>query len=49
MYHDRNFAMITVSGPRKQRALALEIRDTKGEKKWEWRTTAAELAQGTTA
>jgi alkaline phosphatase D len=47
MYHDRNFAMITVSGPRTQRALTLEIRDTIGEKKWEWRTTAAELAQGT--
>jgi hypothetical protein len=48
MYHGRNFAMITVSGPRTQRALTLEIRDTNGEKKWEWRTTAAELAQGTT-
>jgi alkaline phosphatase D len=47
MYHDRNFALITVSGPRKERALTLEIRDTKGEKRWEWRTTAAELAQGT--
>jgi hypothetical protein len=35
-----------VSGPRTQRALTLEIRDTNGEKKWEWRTTAAELAQG---
>jgi len=47
MYHDRNFAMITVSGPRTQRALTLEIRDTKGEKRWEWRATAAELAEGT--
>ncbi len=47
MYHGRNFAMITVSGPRTQRALAVEIRDTNGEKKWEWRTTAAELAEGT--
>jgi alkaline phosphatase D len=49
MYHGRNFAMITVSGPRLRRALTLEIRDTNGEKKWEWRTTAAELAQGTKA
>jgi alkaline phosphatase D len=47
MYHDRNFAMITVTGPRTQRALTLEIRDTKGEKRWEWKTTAAELAEGT--
>jgi alkaline phosphatase D len=48
MYHGRNFAMITVSGPRTQRTLSLEIRDTNGEKRWEWRTTAAQLAQGTT-
>lgn len=47
MFHGRNFAVITVSGPRTQRSLALEIRDSKGEKKWEWRTTAAELALGT--
>ena len=47
MLHERNFAMITVTGPRSQRALALEIRDTQGEKKWEWKTTAAELAEGT--
>ena len=45
--HERNFAMITVTGPRTQRALALEIHGTQGEKKWEWKTTAAELAEGT--
>lgn len=49
MLFERNFAMITVSGPRARRELLLEIRDTKGDKKWEWRTTAAELATGTRA
>jgi alkaline phosphatase D len=49
MLFERNFAMITVTGPRDKRELVLEIRNTKGEKKWEWRTTAAELAQGTRA
>ena len=47
MLHERNFAMITVTGPRAQRALTLEIRDTQGGKRWEWKTTAAELAEGT--
>jgi alkaline phosphatase D len=47
LYDGRNFALITVSGPRNQRALALEIRDTRGGKVWEWKTTAAELAMGT--
>jgi len=46
---ERNFALITVTGPRTQRALTLELRDGRGEKKWEWTTTAAELAQGTKA
>ena len=46
---ERNFALVTVTGPRTQRALSLEIRDTRGNKKWEWTTTAAELAQGTRA
>jgi len=47
IYDDRNFALITVTGPRSRRALSIEIRDTKGEKRWEWQTTAAELAAGT--
>jgi alkaline phosphatase D len=47
MLFERNFAMITVTGPRAKRELVLEIRNTKGEKKWEWKTTAAELAVGT--
>ena len=47
MYNARNFAMITVSGPRAQRALTVELRDTNGGKRWEWRATAAELAEGT--
>jgi alkaline phosphatase D len=46
---ERNFALITVTGPRTQRALNLEIRDTRGNKKWEWNTTLAELSQGTRA
>ncbi|MEO7742281.1 MAG: alkaline phosphatase D family protein [Usitatibacter sp.] len=49
MLHERNFAMITVTGPRNQRVLMLEIRDTQGDRKWEWSTTAAELAVGTRA
>jgi alkaline phosphatase D len=46
---ERNFAMITVTGPREKRELVVEIRNTKGEKRWEWKTTAAEMAQGTRA
>ena len=46
---ERNFALITVTGPRTERALTLEIRDGRGEKKWEWTTTVAELTQGTKA
>lgn len=46
MLFERNFAMITVSGPRAKRELVVEIRNTKGERKWEWKTTAAELAAG---
>jgi len=49
MLFERNFAMLTVSGPRARRELLVEIRNTKGEKKWEWKTTAAELAAGTRA
>ena len=49
MLHERNFAMITVTGPRTKRELVVEIRDARNEKRWEWRTTAAELAQGTSA
>jgi alkaline phosphatase D len=44
---ERNFALLTVTGPARQRALSIEVRDTRGQKKWEWTTTAAELAQGT--
>lgn len=47
MYNDRNFAMITVSGPRLMRSIAIELMDSGGAKKWEWRATAAELAAGT--
>jgi alkaline phosphatase D len=43
LFQDRNFAMLTVSGPRTARALTIELMDQKGGKRWEWRTTAAEL------
>jgi alkaline phosphatase D len=46
---ERNFAILTVTGPRLQRSLAIEVHDTKGQKKWEWTTTAAALAEGTQA
>lgn len=32
---ERNFAVITVTGPRKSRALKIEVFDPDGEKKWE--------------
>ena len=47
MYNDRNFAMITVTGARTKRALAIELRNTAGNKVWEWQATAAQLAEGT--
>ena len=47
LYNDRNFALITVSGTRRERAFSIEVRDTRGAKQWEWKTTAAELAAGT--
>ena len=47
MYNDRNFALITVTGPRTKRAMAIELRDTAGNKVWEWQATAAQLAEGT--
>jgi alkaline phosphatase D len=47
MYNDRNFALITVTGPRTRRAMAVELRDTAGNKVWEWQATAAQLAEGT--
>ncbi|QJR15288.1 alkaline phosphatase D family protein [Usitatibacter palustris] len=46
---ERNFALITVTGPRTERALTIAIRNTEGQKRWEWNATAAELAQGTKA
>ena len=49
MLTERNFAMITVSGPRRDRRLALELFDTKGAKRYEWSTSAAQLAAPKTA
>jgi alkaline phosphatase D len=47
MYNDRNFAMITVTGARTKRAISIELRDTAGNKRWDWQASAAELAEGT--
>lgn len=47
LYTERNFAMITVTGPRTERVLSIELMDTQGHKRWDWRATAAELAIGT--
>jgi alkaline phosphatase D len=47
LFEERNFATLTVSGPRTRRELTLELRDTRGDKRWEWKTTAAQLAEGT--
>jgi hypothetical protein len=44
---DRNFAMLTVTGPRLRRELSVELFDQRGGKRFEWHTTAAELAAGT--
>jgi alkaline phosphatase D len=43
MFFARNFATITVSGPRLQREIAIELRDTQGAKRFEWRATAQDL------
>lgn len=43
MFNDRNFAVITVSGPRLAREIAIEWRDARGTKQWEWRATAQDL------
>ena len=47
LYNDRNFALITATGPQRSRTLSIELRNTQGGKVWEWQTTAAELAAGT--
>lgn len=47
LYNDRNFALLTASGTRRERTLTVEVRDTRGETKWQWQTTEAELAAGT--
>lgn len=40
---ERNFAMLTVSGPRTQRSLKIELMDGQGRKRWDWQVSAAEL------
>ncbi len=40
---ERNFALLTVSGPRAERRLKIELMDAKGAKRWEWQIGAHEL------
>ena len=47
MLNERNFALVTVSGPRRERRIALELRDARGAQRFTWTASAAELAAGT--
>ena len=40
---ERNFAMLTVSGPRGARELQVELKDTQGRSLWDWRIAAKAL------
>jgi alkaline phosphatase D len=40
---ERNFAMLTVSGPRTDRALRVELKDTQGRTLWDWQVQARAL------
>ena len=44
LLEERNFAMITVTGPRRDRRMTIEWLDAKGAKRFEWSARAAELA-----
>ncbi len=43
LYNQRNFAMLTVSGPRRDRELWVELKDTAGKTVWDWRVKASAL------
>lgn len=41
--NERNFALLTVSGPRTDRSLAIELKDSQGRKLWDWGVKASAL------
>ena len=42
-YTERNFALLTITGPRNDRTLVIELKDTQGRKLWDWQVRAAAL------
>ncbi|XAH24713.1 alkaline phosphatase D family protein [Xylophilus sp. GW821-FHT01B05] len=44
LYPQRNYAVITASGPAKARELRIELKSNTGALVWEWKASAAELA-----
>jgi alkaline phosphatase D len=47
LFNERNFALLTVSGPRTERVLTIELMDTQGRRRWGWSARASDLAEGT--
>jgi alkaline phosphatase D len=43
LFNERNFALLTVTGPRTERVLTIELMDTQGRKRWGWSARASEL------
>lgn len=43
-FNERNYAVLTVSGPRKDRALQIDLKGTDGRTVWDWRVKASALA-----
>lgn len=43
-YNERNYALLTVSGPRKDRSLQIELKNTQGRTVWDWHVKASALA-----
>ena len=43
LVNERNFALLTVSGPRTDRRLLIELNDTQGKTLWEWGVKASAL------
>jgi alkaline phosphatase D len=44
LYPQRNYAVITASGPASQRQLRIELKSTTGERVWDWQASADELS-----
>jgi alkaline phosphatase D len=44
LVNERNFALLTVSGPRTDRQLRIELMDTQGSRRWDWQVKASDLA-----